>query len=192
MSDATTLIYHPDEKMSAFSKRIEAACTDNHVTEIQAAVVDGSLVLTLHVGVVQATQEDVDEEKEANGRCDFKVDEFIPEGDALLCKCMIIRAQTPEAAAKTEEYLDKYIHAVANGMVEDYKIVTGRGLVVAPHPEDLDKKPEQQRKVYIEREVSYAVVVFSAEALEDDPDEDKDIESKLRRPRTAESILNQT
>lgn len=194
MSDVTTLIYHPSTKMEDFSARIQTVCEDAHVTAIEAAVVDGALVLSLHVGVVEATDEDVEEEKESNGgKSDFKEGDFIPEGEALTARCMVLKTQTKKAAETTEAYLDEYIYKLADGMVHSHQIIHGRGLGLAPHPEDLDKPAAQQRQVYVEREVSYVVVVFLAEALDpDEENEQADIERSLRRsrPRSASEILN--
>ena len=195
MSDAITLIYHPVIPMKAFNARIQEVCEDSVVTSIEAAVVDGSLVVTLLTNVVTATEEDVDDEKAESddGKCSFKVGDFIPDGEALVAKCLLLSAHDPAAAATTEKRLLDGIYTTADGLIEEHRIVIGRGLVVAPHPEDVAKAEDIQRKVYVEKEVAYAVVIFLAEALEPDGEDERTVEQNLRkpRPRSATAILDQ-
>jgi translation elongation factor EF-1beta len=196
VADAKTFVFRPGGGMvtKQFNAELQAACLDpdSPVTEIEAAVVDGSLFVTLLAGVVEATDEDLEDAKEEGVKPDFKVGDFIPEGDALCVKIMHLRAHTEAQVSKVQEHLDD-MYGIADGMIVKHLIVKGRGLANIVHVEDVDKKipEEQKRRQYIETEIAFAVVIFLAEALDEDGDADADdVERTLRKPRPVSEILN--
>lgn len=206
MADAQTHAFLPNAgvSMKQFNEGLVAACEEADVTKIEAAVVDGALVITLLTGVVEATEEDVEEAKDEDGKAPFAEGDEIPEGDRLMVKATKLSFQTAEDVVKIvggngkKGNLD-LIYDQADGMIVEHRIVTGRALCAVQHPDDAfaKKKLEGSRAVYVEKDVSYAVVVWLADGEADDASEGGDkgdeVAATLRRPvgsaRSAADIL---
>lgn len=197
MADAQTHVFVPNSgvSMKQFNEGLTAACEEADVTKIETAVVDGALVVVLLVGVVDATEEDVEEAKDDDGKAPFAEGDEIPEGDRLMVKAIKLTFASAEDAAKIageSGYLEK-IYAQANGLIVDHRIVTGRALCSVPHPEDLAKKAESRRAVYVEKDVHYAVVIWLADGEGDEDGEEgegDDVAKTLRRPSGARSAAD--
>lgn len=201
MADAQTHVFVPNSgvSMKQFNEGLEAACEKADVTEIKSEVVDGALMLTLLVGTVEATEEDVEEAKDEDGKAPFAEGDEIPEGDRLMVKATKLTFLTAENAEKIagQDGTLEYIYSKANGLILDHRVVTGRALVSVPHPEDLKKAEGSRRMVYVEKDVSYAVVIWSADDDDEDGDEDKgdgeggdDVADTLRRPSAVRSAAD--
>lgn len=199
MADAQTHVFVPNAgvTMKQFNEDLTIACKKADVTEVKTAVVDGALVVVLLVGVVDATEEDVEEAKDEEGNAPFAEGDEIPEGDRLMVKATKLTFATGEDAIKIAGEggnLEK-IYFQADGLIVDHRIVTGRMVCAMQHPDDLlaKKKIDGSRGVYVERDVSYAVVIWLADGDEDGgKDEGDEVADTLRRPagtRSAADIL---
>lgn len=199
MADAQTHVFVPNAgvTMKAFNEALTAACEEADVTKIETAVVDGALVVVLLTGVVEATEEDVEEAKDEDGKAPFAEGDEIPEGDRLMVKATRLTFMTGEDAARIageSGNLEK-IYAQANGLIVDHRIVTGRAVCAVQHPDDAlaKKKLESSRGVNVEKDVSYAVVIWLADGDEDGEEgEGDEVADTLRRPagtRSAADIM---
>ena len=175
MADAMSLAKLPSEKLSAFNKRLKQACDDQPVTGAQILVIDGQPVGTIFSEIVEAEQEDVDE-----GVAE-KVGEEIPAKPPVIVQVARARCDTDEGAVKTQEHLET-LFSRANGEVVE--ILHGQGSV-SGWVEGPDKK-----QAYVSTPVTFLLVSYIQDeddaADGDDGEAEQNLESRLRRPATAE------
>lgn len=206
MADAQTHVYLPNHgvTMRQFNQALIEACEAADVTQIEAAVVDGALMVTLLTGVIEATEEDVENAKDEDDKAPFNVGDEIPDGERLMVKATKLSFQSAEDVLKIaggggkKGNLDM-LYDQADGLIVEHRVVTGRCLCAVQHPDDAlaKKKLESSRGAYVEKDVSYALVIWSAddegEDGEEDGDKGDDVAATLRRPmgnaRSAADII---
>jgi hypothetical protein len=138
MADAQTYIKDPNESMIDFNKRMKTACEEMDVTDFQLVVVDGEPMVTLLSGMVPATEEDIEELKEADPEAELpEVGDPIPEDDSLIVQCAKVSAMTPTTfdakggvaekgdALKSEKRLET-LYVRANGGVVKHVHAVGK------------------------------------------------------------------
>lgn len=162
MADAVSLARSPDEKISAFNKRLLEACQQSPVTDVQLIVVDGQPVVTLFSEVVEATEEDVEEAK-ADGDTDIKVGDTIPENPPISVQVARVACATPEAATKTHSHLET-LYQRANGEVVKQIHATGSRF-------GFSETPDKKGTVWVEQVDTYVAVAYLNADAEDQEDE---------------------
>jgi hypothetical protein len=173
MADASTLIKHPSEHMSAFNKRLAEACEKFEVTEVSLHVVDGQPAITLFSEILLATAEDVAEALDEDPDSDLKEGEEMPERPPVFVQVARIEVGNDEAAKKSQDRMEKLYDRAAGQVV---KLLVATGVVYGYFTSPLKKE------VYGEQSFTYNAVVayIPDEDDEDGDDGDEEMEENLR------------
>ncbi len=180
----------PSEKISDFNKRLQAACLqeDNDgepvvITDATMHVVDGFPLVMLSAEMVEATEEDVENDAPAAGEEALKLGELIPAGPGLIVQVTKLGADTDKAAEQTQGWLDKLVLRFG-GEVLNTSASTGTviALVGITDTEAGAGKPVV-KQVPVRKDVTYLMLAYDAASWEQGEQTEAELKNKISGKR---------